>query len=396
MELEKTKGVSQFIIFFMALLAVRTYPPAYSIAGILILYTIVYNRKKLLRYLPLFFAIIMIQFPVTFTLGALDPHSGAIYGPKLINIKSVFLNDFVKNITTPIPTMSDLYYKSFTAILTFFGFWLILLVSAIVAMKKWFKCERWKKYFVEIDKNSMNNVNERMIFCLTVVWMLCEIPAYIFLPEHAIRYIFPFFIPFSLLVAALILKMLCVITEPIKKKAVVFVLIILACCMITNTAYTYAFRAGWGSSFIVFENGMTYFAEQPRNGTIGVMYGAGSAADEYFYVNKSSENYTFGQGIEYIKVAGTDGFSEASIKETAKKYEEFYVIKRISSVSQTGYPDVAVENYSSLKEVAVIEGEDDSILFDMINKIIMKIIGVDYKPNTIDIYKYTNQEKISS
>lgn len=383
---EKTSWILQISIFFSALFAIRVYPPAYSIAAILPLFTLLSARKKMIRYLPLFFFIILIQFPITFQLGALNPNSTGIYGPKLINIGRFISNDFSENIMQPIPTMNTLYYKSFTAILTFFGFW--LLVGCFLILILHFVTKRIKKverYFCEGEP--LDDLKKRGII-LSSVWLLCELPYYVFLPEHAIRYSFALFVPFSILATVLITTAQERIQQNYRKTVSIVLLILLAGAILTNVAYVYAFRAGWGSSFIVFEKGMDYFAVKHTDQRIGVLYASGSVAEEYFYVNKSSETYTFGTGITYIKARSDEDFSEQKIQEATQNFNEFYVIKRITSYSKSAFPDVLLETYPSMQLETVEEGFDKTILFDRWNAFLVNMFNISYEPNKIYIYKY--------
>lgn len=387
-EREKTSWTVQLLIFFFALLAVRTYPPAYSVAGILILFTVLFDRKKVKRYAFLFIVIILIQFPITMKLGALDPNSNGTYGPKLANIRNVFLNDFVKNITSPIPSLDSLYYKSFTAIVTFFGFWLLIVCLLLYILSVW-KLPIGEKYFVSPKEESGKHIfKEKKFFCLAAAWMLSELPTYIFLPEHAIRYMFAFFIPFSIMMALFIEHVRKNIAPSYKKRVTLFILLMIVAAMLTNIAYVTAFRAGWGSSFFTFEKGMDYFAAQHTGQKIAVLYASGSVADEYFYVNKSSSDYTFGTGITYMKMSSWTDFSEDTLKKLQEEYDEVYVTKRITSVSKAAYPDIPFEEYEYLKLQVVLEGTDSSVLFDNVLSRVVSVTGVSYQANKLFIYKF--------
>jgi hypothetical protein len=384
---KKTSWLLQAMIFFCSLGAIRIYSPAYSIAAILPVFTVLYGRKKIIRYLPLFFFILLIQFPITFQLGALSPDSTGTYSPKLINIKRFITNDFWQNITNPIPTLELLYYKSVTDILTFFGFWLI--VGCIFAL-----------ILIHIKKNNTPiSVEEKDIHkektpewqkracILATLWFFSELPYYIFLPEHAIRYSFAMFIPFSLLVSLLIIA----VKEKIQKGSKVVsgvIILLLFGTILTNIVYVSAFRAGWGSSFFAFEKGMDYFAAEHNNKTIAVLYASGAVAEEYFYINKSSNNYTFGMGITYIKSISWENFNEETVADFKNVYDEVYVIKRITSLSKIGYPDVPLENYNFLELETVLEGTDQNVLFDRIISWFVSHFGLSYEPNKIFIYKY--------
>lgn len=366
-----TSFINQITMFFLSLLAIRTYAPAYSLAGTLPLFVVIYDWRKFARYIPLFILILIIQFPVTFNFST----SGSAYTPKLVNLEHVFLNDVLPNVANPFPTYENLYYKSFTDVLTFFGFWLLVACGSWLFITKIF-CSRTR-----------NSVDSRMIFCLTISWIASELPTYIFLPEHAIRYIFTFSTPFVLLAALVVMYFIIALPLRYRKSVTVFVLIMIGGIIFTNISYVYAFRMGWGSSFIGFDKVMDFFAEKGNH--TGVLYYAGSVASEYFPVNKSSTKYKFRNDIAYLKTASNDDFSEANLNVLAQSYDDFYVLKRTTSLSKTQYPGIAFEQHPFLKEIAVIQGTNESILFDRLNARLVKIFNIPYKPNAIVIYRYT-------
>ncbi|MEK6921741.1 MAG: hypothetical protein AABX82_07680 [Nanoarchaeota archaeon] len=390
-EREKTSWMLQIAVFFCSLFAVRVYPPGYSIAAILPLFTLFYARKKIMRYLPLFFFIVLIQFPITFQLGALSPDATGTYSLKSINMVWFLTNDFLQNISNPIPNMSFLYYKSATAILTFFGFWL-LVVCLLIFIFDFVTKKIETDHVAEKEKNNDNQGRKRGII-LASVWLLCEVPYYFFLPEHAVRYSFALFVPFSIATAFFIEEALGRINVECRKWVSVFFVFVIFGAILTNVSYTYAFRAGWGSSFIVFEEVMDHMAEQhEKTGKkIGVLYYAGSAADEYKFVNKSSTNYAFGEGVVYIKSLELNDFSEEGIAFYAAQYDQFFVLKRTTSVSKDAHPNIDFAKYGSMKEWISFEGSSDTF-FDNMNGFIMRSVGVSYEPNKVVTYLYEEKE----
>ena len=379
------------LIFVFALLAIRSYDPSYSIAAILPLFTLFYKPRKFPKYIPLFLFIILIQFPLGISFETIAQPNGPTYTPKLINIKHVFTDGIIEHITSPFPNYSNLYYKPAIAILTFFGFWLLIIsIIGILLWKLYF--HTFTKKIIHTQQKDEAPLDSKMIITLTLVWMLSELPTYIFLPEHAIRYLFTFLVPFVLLAAYFVVSFLNLLTLNYKKYAVRIVYLFIIGIVLTNISYTYAFRAGWGSAFIAFENVMDFMANEKSktDQTIGVLYNAGSAADEYFYLNKSSENYSFGIGMSYIKTADLNAFTEENIRKMRERYNQFYVLKRTTSISGTEYPPISFNDYDSLQETFVIYGYSEEILFDKINRVVMRVLGVTYKPNQVVIYKYTN------
>lgn len=393
---EKSSGFRQFLVLLFALLAMRSYSSSYAIAAILPLFTLFYQPKKFLRYSFLFFLLFLIQFPLGAPFAPSSITAGETFMPKLINIKHVFLNQFFEYITSPVPHYNELYYKPAIAILTFFGFWLFVFAFLILLMKKC-NFQLFIKYFCikeDSAKQQYPKLDAPLIIILSLVWIICELPAYIFLPEHAIRYVTPLLFPFSFFIVYTIIYAFEDIAPPYKKVVTIFTFFCIAGIILTNLFYVYAFRAGWGSSFIVFEEVMDTMALQhEKHGrTIGVLYNAGSVAEEYKYVNKSSTDYSFGEGITYIKAATLDEFSEEKIKEYAMQYGTFYVLKRITSISKTSFPQIALEEYSSLEEVSTLYGINLQTFFDRVTRFLMNILNISYEPNKVIIYQYSANE----
>lgn len=387
---EKTSYKRQLAVFFFSLLAVRSYFPAFSIAGMLPLFTLLYDRRKFKQYLLLFFMLLMLQIPLSTNLGTYTLYNpDVVYNPKMENTVNVFLNDFSTNTLNPVPSYNILYYKTFTAIITFFGFWLIVIICFILAWKKIQKLlEEKRSASKQRGGYEITARNDRLICSITIAWMGAELPAYIFLPESAIRYIFAFMIPFALFIALLIMKSIECVKEKWKKHFIAFIFFMIICAMLINVSYVYAFRASWGSAFITFDKGMDYFSGLHET-DIGVFYFTGSAAEEYYNVNKSSETYEFATGINYMRSANSEDFNPENIARIATDYNQFYIIKRISSVSKTQYPRYPVEENPNLILVEVLEGYDESILFDSVNKFMMNVLNIEYEPNKIYIYNYS-------
>lgn len=405
---EKTSIMRQGLVFMFALLAIRSYSPAYALAVILPFFTLFYvlfvasakqqRWQSLLnygkRYGILFVCIMMIQFPVTLVdniasgnfLGGISTKT---YTPKLVNIKHVFLNDLKESIFNLKPSYISLYYKSFSAIVTFFGFWLIVISSVFLCFK-----QLKKKISTKSSVALSTTMNTKLIFILALVWLFCEIPNYIFLPEHAIRYIMAFFVPFTILCTLLIVKYLENVKENYKHYASIVIIAMLAGAMLTNISFVYAFRAGWGSSFIGFEKVMDYFAENHDSNTKVLSY-TNAVATEYKYINKSrTDSYQFGgASLEYNFSGNYNDFSEERIKEQAKNYSELYVLKRTTSISKVSYPYVTLEAYPSLTLVAIFDGYDEKTLFDRINKWLMSTMHISYQPNRIFVYEYKKDKE---
>lgn len=378
---DKSCWKNQIIIFIFVLLAVRTYVPAFSVVGVIILFTLVYDRIKIKRYLFLFIALVLIQLPITSSFGIFSGNYGN-YSPKLVNIERVLFNDLTQNIFNPIPNYSNLYYKSFTAILSFFGFWAVLL-SGMVICAKFIFGRKLKNFFVQ----EKTQIELKFIYIFSIIWLLCELPSYIFLPEHAIRYLLPFLIAFSIFCAGLFFQASICLSQKYKKLFVYLILALIFLAVVINISYVYAFRAGWGSSFIAFDKTMDFFAQNHAGKNISVLYNSGSVAYEYFDINKSSYDYSFNSNIKYFKSSNLADFSKKNVANISNEFEEFYFLKRLTSVSKVAYPQVALEKYANLKEASVILGFNNDTLFDKFNELIVKSLNLSYEPNKIYVYK---------
>ncbi|GEM_PF-4819281 len=376
----KSDWKNQIFIFIFVLLAVRTYVPAFSVVGVILLFTLVYDWRKTKRYSFLFIALVLIQLPITLDFSIFSGNYST-YSPKLVNLERVLFNDLTKNIFNPIPNYSNLYYKSFTAILSFFGFWAVLL-SLIVICAKFIFSKKLKTSLIK-EKTC---AELKLIYVFSVIWMICELPSYIFLPEHAIRYLLSFLIAFSVFSAGLVFQASICLSEKYKKLFVYLMLALIFLTCIVNISYVYAFRAGWGSSFMAFDKTMDFFAQNYAGKKMGVLYNSGSVAYEYFDVNKSSSNYSFNSNINYLQSSNLDDFSEKNIKNFSNKFSDFYVLKRLTSVSKVAYPPVSLEKYANLKEISIISGFNNT-LFDKFNELIITSLKLNYEPNKIYVYK---------
>ncbi len=377
----KTSITNQFFAILFSIVAIRTYPPAYSILGVLFLFILFYNKTRILRYSLILFIILISQFPIFEPLSA----SKGVYHLNFWSITKVFSNNFLENVFNPLPNMSNLYYKSFYDIISFFGIWFIIILLVLVVLKK-----TGNKHLFNLNNTNKNNLNTRLLYSLTIAWMFSELPTYIFLLENAIRYITTLMIPFSLFVSTIVCSLLQKIKPKYKKIVGMALTILIACTIIINSSYTYAFRAGWGSSFTAFEHVMNFFAEQHNKNT-GVLYYSSAVADEYKSINKKNTDYQFGKNITYLKSSNLKDFSKNSITSLSKKYGDFYVLKRTTSVSKTSYPEIDIETISELKLVRIINGIDcKNMLFDRINLMIIKLFNIKYHPNKVYIYKFNN------
>ncbi len=224
---------------------------------------------------------------------------------------------------------------------------------------------------------------------LLVLWAIIELSVYIFLPEHATRYLSAFFIPFSLLVGKLVETGSKVINEKYKRKALVIILLLVTLSALTNVAYVYAFRAGWGSSFLGYEKVMDYMSEN-KSGRTGVIYYSFAVASDYIPINKTSKDYSFFKDLEYIKSGDVTDFEENKLINASQSYDNFYVIRKTTSVKREVWPPVNFSQMPSLKFVATFKGTGDTS-FDKLNSWLVRTFEINYSPNKFELYHVEKQ-----
>ena len=172
-------------------------------------------------------------------------------------IAKFFLNDIFHYILTPSISLQGLYYKPFFALLTFFGIWLIVIFLFLFLFHSFFR--NFIPYlFISTGNNlelteKKDIINTRTMTLFLFVWLAAELPLWIILPEHATRYANSILLPFSFLISFMILHVFTFIKQEYKKYFALFVIALVALSILSNLAYVFAFRGGWGSSFIAIE-----------------------------------------------------------------------------------------------------------------------------------------------
>lgn len=388
---EKTSFLRQFMIAFLFLLSVRAYVPAYSTMGILFLFTVFHSWRKIKRYafLFLFFFLVALPWPLQFTT---DDGSGA-FSPKLSSIQHFFLNEITHYIFTPTFSLHDLYYKPFFALLSFFGIWLIIF-SLLLFLLQPLLIARFPKYFgrteEDFEKSSeqdilLKNIDTKMLVLFCTIWFFAEFPLWIILPEHATRYGTSILLPFSLLITVMILYVFVHIKRESRKFFAIFALTLVFLALLTNLAYVFAFRAGWGSSFIGIEKVQDYIAEDKEGNTLVLYYGQ-STASEYYPINKSDEYHEFIHTLTFMQIRSLPELSEENIPLLGENYTTVYVLKRVTS-GDNGLPPLDLSTYSSLELAQVIEGTNSYDPFDILLKLLVQRGFIEYKPNYIYVYR---------
>jgi hypothetical protein len=411
---QKTSYHTQFVVGLLFLLSIRAYLPAYSTMGILFAFVLLDNWKRIKRYAFLFLFFLLSAFPYPFTTQI---GGGMALVPNLWSIQHFFFTDVLYYVTTPMISFKTLYYKPLFALLTFFGFWLITIFFVLFCFRGYFiarftkytqpqpkpitlsmrlniarqhkvpnnRCGR--AYSQEHGKDDFfSGVNKRSAAIFFVVWLFAELPLWIVLPEHATRYATSILLPFCLLLTLMVMQVFSLVRKEYRRFFALFTLTLLFFALVTNLAYVTAFRAGWGSSFIAIEKTQDFIAQDKEGNTLALYFGQ-SVAEEYYAINKSSENHTLIADLHFKQLKNEDGFKEDLLFQYSEElvYETIYVIKRVTS-GGNGLPDVDFDTYDSLELVAVLEGRNMADPFDFfLSSNIIEDLG--YDPNYIFVYE---------
>ncbi len=385
---EKTSPLKQLVIGFLFLLSIRTYQPAYSTIGILMLFVLLHNWRSLKRYICLFVFFIMSALPWPLTMQI-----GGGLSPKLWSIQHFFLNDISQYVFTPVISLQGLYYKPFFALLTFFGVWLMFISLLFFLFHSLFK-KLFPHVFTSINNHpelteKKENIDMKTITLFLFVWLAAELPLWIILPEHATRYANSILLPFVFLFTLMILYIFSSINVQYRKFFASFVILCVLLAILTNISYVFAFRGGWGSSFIAIEKTQDFIAAD-KEGKVAVLYYGQSVAEEYYSINKSNENHELIDTLVFKQLKETSDFSEEAILSYSTNYNDVYVLKRITS-GNTELPPVQLEDYSFLTEIQTIEGTKKYDPFNAFIKFLTKMHVLSYTPNYVLVYKVVSE-----
>lgn len=378
---DKSHIISRLLVLFFSILAIRTYTPEYALSAILLLYVLFVCRQKLKQYWWVLLYIILTKVPLDGRLG----FGASSYGFKLSIFSKFLFGDAVRYISSPLPYFSDLYYRPFVSVMTFFGFWLFLVFVLLFLSRDWLNAQqRFNAVFNKTEFSSSKK--SALIFLL--IWVMCELPIFFILPEPAIRYAAAIILP-SLGIFFLFFQETEEILNWHKRKIIVIFFILFSFAILTNFSYAVLFRATWGSSFIGMDKTSYYILENnlEKNKKAIVYYYATSVAPEYYAVDKeSSDKYTVSNRIIPLKI-DISKISSAYFEEQKDEETEIYVIKRISSFGNSQYPSLNFDTLPYLKKITVIEGRSDNA-FDNVFNFLTSVLKIPYDPNTFYIYKY--------
>lgn len=339
-ENKKSSIKTQAFIFLLTLLAIRTYNPSASLIILFFVFILLFNFDKLKKYWILLASFVLISFPYNrlISLNFSGPH-----GTNFINLYKFFFEGNLNYIFSPMINFNYLYYKPAIATLSFFGFWFFIFLTFFII------------YLFSKD-NKMNQIifNKQSYFL--IIWFIAELPLLISLPEHAIRYLSAFIIPFYLLLFYLADKIILN-----RSKYIYYLIFILVIgIVLTNLTYTTAFRIGWGSSFIANQKALN-FIESQNTTNFTAIYFAQSAAYEFVPLNKSNSGYKIKYLARFVMTSNLSHFSEEHLSKLP--YERVYVIQKISANGRTILPQIDFNSRSDLKLLESFSGIDGS-LFD--------------------------------
>lgn len=380
----KTSILKQIGIFFLCFVSFRTYSPSLMIFGLLFLFILFTSPANLKRYCFLLVSIFMVGFPfIAFFQNTAGPVSSLFSSLDYKPLKGVILNpESLDFIISPIPNFNDLYYLPYVSIISFFGFWLLVITLFLWGLYLFNKFKPLKIFNTEVT------FSNKRILIFTFIWFICESSIWLILPEHAIRYASGGLMPFAMLCGILLFNTKNVLKVPYKRLFSMMIILIICLTVLTNLAYITLFRASWGSAFVAYEK-VTPYLESVRDQNSTIIYYATSAAMEYIplteYTKRKCE-----VDIESYRTYRKEGdplkFSEDEIAILKKEFNEVYILKRITSFTMQQFPEIDFSMYKNLRLIKIFDGKED-VLFDNLFSYFVKKFKIEYQPNKVYIYK---------
>ena len=359
---EKTSWKTQLTIALLAIPALRSYPPGVALVPTIVLFFVFTSFRYLKRYWLLTLYLLAFNFPRSLLTQGLNPGLPL----HLSHLKHLFTKDLPTAWLSPLPNLDLLYYLSFYNILSFLGI-ILTIISLLILVKN---ARRIKK------------TNQHLALPLAIAWLISEFPILIFAPDPAIRYLSGLLPAITILLSLLYQHAHTTISKPNKKFYTTVLAIGISSIILTNIGYTFVFRATWGSAFVGYELVVQWIDEQQQN-NVGALYHTTSVADEYVHITKGNK-YCLKKDPHYFRAKSIADFSPEKLEAFAKKYDHFYVIKRISSKGRSEYPPLDLNKNTHLKLVTTIYGVAKTP-FDWINPLFMKLFN--YRPNTFYVYE---------
>lgn len=367
---QETNIKNQILVFLFSILAIRTYNPASSVIILLFVFVLFFNFEKLKKYFILLVSLATISFPFArlASLNFSGPH-GTNFG----NLLNFFGDNSANYILSPSINFNNLYYKPAIAVLTFFGFFLIILLIIIFI----------KLYFSDVDcrKKMAEKKNE---FLFLFIWFFAELPLLVSLPEHAVRYLSSFIIPFYLIVFLIF----DVLKKKFNKKIFYLFVLLIIGIMLTNLAYISAFRIGWGSQFIANQKALDFIESQNKTNFTAIYYSQ-SAAYDFVPLYKNISDYKIKDLEKFSMTNNLSHFSEEYLK--ILPYEKVYIIQKISANGRSVLPPISLNYRKDLNESHSFVGIKNN-LFDKFN---LQLIGkfTNAKYSFVNVYLFSSIKK---
>lgn len=367
LKLVKTSKIKQLFILLLAFLMLRAYNPTVAILLTIFVYVFI-NPKIVKRYFILCLFFLLISFPFSiFNSGNTGEHQE--FNP--INLYRVFLGFDFADLFVPDLSLSNLYYKPFLSIITVFVFWL-LLFSLVLFLTN--KLENCREIFSAEIKRSLK---------FLTIWCFAEASLFLFLFEHAIRYISAFLIPFYILLGMLLLRTYEMLSYKWRKYFLYLVVFCIFSAIMINLSYSFSFRAGWSSNFIAREKVASFFLENNiLSNETEILYFSEEVADSFLPLNVSNFDYKL-VFMDNFKRSKTADFNESNLKQIKDK--NVYVVKLITAGGKA-YPNIDLLKYKNVSFVAEICGRSKDG-FDKLRDFINNLDVVDIPYSKFEIYK---------
>lgn len=385
---EKTDYLKQILMFITATIGYKTYPPTAAILGMLVLFTTIFKQKLLKRYAILFSLLIIMIFP--FSSLQTGKASGPL-GTHTENIHQTMLQDLFANFVSPLKaidfseyTFRALYWKPLPNIITFFGFWTAILSLVIITFHK-----QIKQYLqtIEDKKETPFKINFKNIWRLCVIWIICELPIFIYVPEPAIRYASAIIMPVAILFVSYIARAQHFLTGKAEIYAKYFVYFAIGFIVLTNVLNVFFFRTLLGSDIIAMDK-VSQIVETDKNNCI--LY-AQTYAEQYLIVDKTNNNYDLRTDIKRIKATTKKDFSEENFKETKKQCNKLFVVQQKAITREVMFPPIDFSKYQNMSLVEKIPGENGS-LFDKFYFLIKNTFNTRNLYNEYYLWEYADKK----
>lgn len=375
---QKTSFIRQTAIFIFSLLAFKTYTPAGTVIPILATFLITTHRKLIKRYSIILILLFIFIAPFSsITTGKTTGPFGAVFE----NIPQVFIKDFEENILSPLKaidfseyTFRALYWKPLPNIITFFGFWTFILSILGIKFHKYFHSQR--------PQETPFKMQYKEIWQLCVIWIICELPIFISVPEPAIRYASAIITPLSILFISYVAQAQNFLDGRILVYSKYFVYFAVGFIVMTNILNTFFFRALLGSDVMAMDKA-TQIIEQDKNNCILYMP---TYAEQYVIVDKTSNNYDLRTDIQRIQATKKD-YTPKRLKEMKEQCNRLFIVQQKAITRNVMFPPIDFLKYEHMKLVTRLSGDNNS-WFDKFYFALREIFSIKNLYNEYYLWEY--------